>query len=662
VGFDESAALVAAAGDDAIAVVVAHAKSWTGLRQVLGKIDGFEEVVRREPWLGSDDPGPALWQLFGIEGAKPEAAPESPPESALAGWDQTRPLVLALVGAPPRPLLGLIESVLFGSELVPMHLRVLVPTTDTAKLTASLKRSLSAYQAAGAPSRYLLPSAHGGRLAIAVMPAEAHVRVELLAFGESEATDAALQAQLDGATKPLRPRPMLANDPIAQLLTRDHALAASLRPRELAQLLWMSGPVKVRQAIHYVDPAQSSRLMAMAISEILEGYLVTTAGEAEIAEAAAAVWQEPQMRLVTLIRPTPAGRPQLAALVDPTGVPAATTPDALASLALVNPEPSAATAVVPLFSPEFAMPSTEKLLHSVQVAGLSGWVALLARPAGAVRALLADPELNALGLSAGASAPDITFEFLDIVPNGGPSLRLRFRLPRGRQSQPAWLKQIAELTQQASGLGVVDAKQDSQADGTWLTWTLNPGPSSTHAPVGRAKLAPGTQMALAARPAAIMARLEKGDSNMREQHGLLDLVRQCERVEGTVQLQQGWLVGQLFATPTGAAATAPLPIEIPAEAQTAEQTRGGRGRASLERAMKNFSEALEAMANVASGDWPALWAQSGRELRRDIDLAKREPDVRDEAIALDRLIDRVQRMLEDARRKEAAGAADDKSR
>jgi hypothetical protein len=660
-----AAKLVAAAGDDVLALAMISPDAWTGLRQLLGKIDTNGMLRRQLPMLESDD----IWQPLGVAlGLLPAASAAAP--RPLPGWDRARPLALAFVDDDARGVLSSLCARLVDPDLPPVHLRILVPTSDEAALSRAFAEVFAEARANTIlPGRYVLESRFGQRLAIAVVPAGDHLRLELLYLQPNDErlhNEAALRALLDRVAKPPRPRAVdPSSDAVARMLSSGHGLGASVRPDRLARWFLLDAPTKMRQALVDVPPEFRAQLQAKGTSEMLNGYLVTSAGEPEVAELGLALEIGSAIRAVVLAKLTETGKQQLSGLVNETGTAMATSPDALGSLAIAVSDRAGAKRGEPLFGPGLRMKDTDDLIRHAQEAGMAGFLAVLARPGGLLQTLLAD-EAIANGMNLRATLPaDVAFDLFDFDRNDKVSFRLRGRLPKEVAAMPAWLQLLRAMASETRGGPGLNLEEEKRADGTWLSWTANmTGRPIGAAPAGRAELPAGTFCTARVRPAAIgerMGQASEVDYRNEEDWLLQQLLAQFVQVDARLRWHDGYLVAQTSAALAGQPAPAPFEPALPVEENRVVGPRPGKTSPALLRAVLGARDLSDALANVPPQDRLRILAHGRSELATDLDLARRDSATRDEAAALDRLLSRIGRAFEEAKQS-PVGNPDERAR
>jgi hypothetical protein len=250
------------------------------------------EMLRsqHQEWLDKVLQAPELWTAVGaLLAALEESKVLVPWPAMLAGWDDTRPIVVALFDSPSLDLGELAVNFLDPKRLAPglrsVHHRVLVPARNSATLARALGDAL---RAAGLRSD--TPGAFSGRrLRLWVSAERDHVRIEAiwaapdLAPDQERALFTELQAP-PGVSAHLLPTPAL-----RFAVGASDALRAYVRPGRLRDFsLAHSAPV-VLSALSSVDPDMKPLIALKGWSEIAGGELLFNAGTEEIVDAAFAL-------------------------------------------------------------------------------------------------------------------------------------------------------------------------------------------------------------------------------------------------------------------------------------------------------------------------------------------------------------------------------------
>jgi hypothetical protein len=633
----------AVGGDEVLALALIHADAWPGLRRQLEPIESFSYVLSREPWLSSDDP----WQPLQL--ALQLRKPRAPALPALAGWDRTRPVAIGWLANPTRSLLQELSAGLFEHQRLPIHIRVVIPATNAGALAEALAKALATLPGKSFPGgRFVLQYDHDGRLAVAVISGEDYARLDLLYFSYHQAdpsTDADLVDQLEAATR--SPRQRNTADPISRLLANGRGVAVTVRPAAIAQRFLLEMPRNIDAALMGVDPSYKPGMRVAGTRELLAGYLVTSAGQPEIAEIALAANFDRGVDVVTLARLTPAGQRQMSAIFRADARTIATSPDALFSATVALPSNGKATQVEPLFSPAFRAESLQEVMRVVQEGGTPGWLGLLARPMAFWRSGREDKQLsNELHLPA-AWPSEASFELLNYDHDGRIAFRVRGRLPKGETAN--WLslaKQFAGMLGQNANL-----QEDARPDGTWITWQQDlTSESKTNLPAGPASLEPvheGTFAVLRLAGAALADRFAGKDTEYRSRSDreLLQLLRLVGRAESRTRWQNGWLIGETRAGMTEASALPPYEPALP-KLSAAAPTEATAGRLALERAVVQLRRLLNALTSIEPKMRVPMLRQHQVDVKRELAQARREDGTINDAMAVDWMLLQIAKEFE----------------
>ena len=433
------------------------------------------------------------------------------------------------------------------------------------------------------------------------------------------------------------------------MLASARGLSVSLRPNDLARWFLLEEPKKLWGALADVEHSLRAPLQAMGLAEILTGYLVTSAGKPEIAELALALEVDSAIRIVSLNRLTETGRRAMSGSVGRTAPPIATSRAALASLALATSAGAGAEDGAPLFGPSLPVESAAQMFHQAQMSGPAGWSALLSRPSGLWRTLLADKAVVGTGHGRAVTPADVAFELFDLDSDGRSTFRVRGRLSQDEPRASHWVELLGNLVREAGDSRVMALTAEHRLEGTWMTWTVSmAGPLPTALPVGRADLPPGTFFAGRARPAAIVERAEVPNDRDEEAFLLRQLLRQLVKVEARLRWQSGWLVGQASVAIAGQPEPEGFVSSIRVENPSAPEPQPDKALPDLHRAVAAARELLKALAEVAPADRLSLLASGRDRLEVDLRPARQDPVLRTEAAALDHMLFQVRRAFEQA--------------
>jgi hypothetical protein len=270
-------AMVDAAGDRALAVVVLRPDAWAALHQALAPLAATLPGGGKAAFERATDPGALL-----------------PPEgSPVNGWDRTRPVVLALGEATRSGPPGTLAPTLDATPGALRH-RALIPATDPVALTARLA---AAAEALGAKPDAAVGS-HGYRLGddtvVALFPEEKRVRVEV-AVGAPTSLDAP-------TGKPAHTPALLA------AATGAEGVAVVFRPWHLRAVSTWYGHRKVDQALANVDVSNLQAIRLQGLAELLTGELLMDDEGAEMDDRLLAIGAEGGgVRVRSVSSLTPAG-------------------------------------------------------------------------------------------------------------------------------------------------------------------------------------------------------------------------------------------------------------------------------------------------------------------------------------------------------------------
>lgn len=644
-----TAQLAAAAGDDALVLAMIHPDAWKGLGRLLTRIEGYDALIKQYPWIKSDNLWHPMRVLLGLEQAHPAYLPATP-----KGWDSTRPLALALVDSDPRGLLARYNATFLDGEDLPTHLRILIPASDPSALARALEDELGSLSGQPThPGRYLLEIGSLMRLAVGVVPAEGHVRLELLYSGNQHTrTDSGdeLGPRLARALQPPRqPSTKPASDPITGLLVNGRGVSVRVRLPELARRLLLEAPMKLKSREAFQDPNMEATLTVVGIGEILDGYLLGSAGEPELAEVAFALEIDTEIRATSLTRLTSAGHRQLAGFLDKTATPLAISSKALLGLSIRSSDANGAKQVEPLFSPEFRVTDSEELRSLVERSGLAGWLALMSRPSGLWRSSLdgGNPKTDTAGQA--LIPTDLSFELVDLQPEMKPVFRVRWRMPQGEPGTSPFTKLVKKYDRTLKRSHATAIEEERRANETVATWSVNTegiGPAGS--PLGQAQAPLGTFFLSRWRPAVIADKLERNVPSDKADGArcLLDLLKLFEHGEGSLGWQNGWLVGQARIAPMEDSKRHTRVPALENKRATVPNTRPSLGPISIERAAVRVRELLRGLSNIAPNERVPAVTRQQDELQSDLRLAKLDPSLQAEAAAIDRLLSELKKRLE----------------
>jgi hypothetical protein len=639
--------LLAAAGDDAIALAMIHADAWRGFRRMLLAADSGTGLAKSLPWLNSDELWLPLAAMLGIDDSK---LPQRQP----AGWDVSRPLVVALLGTESRGLLATLAARTLDWDDWLVHLRILVPASDAGVLARGFMDAFAAVQREeGAPGRYVIRTRYE-YLGVAVLPAGDHVRLELLyAYnpGSTIKVIRRLPAWLDGMVQPPRPRATDAStDAITRLLPAGRGLALSLRPNDLARWILIASPKKMRDQLSTIPPDLAAGYQAAGIGELLLGYLVTSASQPEIEELALVAEIDSAIRVASLARLTATGQRQMAAFVGKATTTVATSPTALASIAMATAGGAGVKGSAPLYGPAFRVKTLHEISRHIQHAGVPAGLALLSRPVALYRALFEEKQIAGDEAAQAVAPADIAFELLDLDAQNRETYRVSARLPGTGAGTVHWLRLARELSEELGRGRASDVAEHRRPDGTWITWMVSPASKPRTALLGgRTALPLGTFLTSRIRPATMVEppATRAVDWRNEEEVFLRKLVRQIVDVGVSWRWQDGWLIGQASATLAGQPEPEAFAPPSPSPSSRAVGGEPAKGLLPLQRVASAASQFLEVMGNLPGGQRLELFAQVRKEAQSDLALAKQDPVVRGEAEALDRLLLAVRKAFEE---------------
>lgn len=269
--------LLDAAGAEGAATLFFHPRHWSVLLTAATEIAGDLMPGELRELLGA--PGP--WEALRI--AARDEGHELP--ATLAGWDDTRPLIVSLFEAPDLPAAELLR--LTGNLQPPKHFahRVVMPATDADTLLASLRVVADTVGCLPAPHTYTSNLEGAGQpyicgeLAVIFETGEGYVRVRAAKHEDSETAPAALARPLGGPV-PTTPALRWAMDgPVV--------LAAHARPSRVRRALLTMSATDGSRALHYADSDSRPGMIERAKGELLSALLRTTAVGAEVDDLAA---------------------------------------------------------------------------------------------------------------------------------------------------------------------------------------------------------------------------------------------------------------------------------------------------------------------------------------------------------------------------------------
>jgi len=281
--------LLDAAGDEGAATVFFHPRHWSVLLGVATSVAGDMMPDELRDILGAAGPWEALRTAARGEGL------QLPP--SLAGWDDSRPLVVSLFEAPEMSVDALLDQT---GNLEPPEVfshRAVIPATDPNALLLSLLavartvgcQPLPASVAGAFPG----PAGAAGALrcddvTVIFDTGDGWVRMRV-AEGEVAALGTGpLARDLGGAVAITPARRWAMTGPVV--------IGAHFRPSRIQRALLAESSTRVGGALHYADPAERPRMIAFARTEILGALLRTSPVGAEVDDIA--------VGLVTGLRPS----------------------------------------------------------------------------------------------------------------------------------------------------------------------------------------------------------------------------------------------------------------------------------------------------------------------------------------------------------------------
>jgi len=634
------ARFVAAAGNDAIALLTVHPDSWAGFQKLATDLVGSRELPKELSWLTIREPWVALQALLSLD-----KKDSHPPMPALVGWDTKRPIVLSLVSSASGSAIEQINAITFDKASTPMHLRIIVPATNAAALSTALQNAFSIPPHKGdaiSEGRRVLQWKATAPLAVAIIAAEDYVRIELLYFACNTPDRAKpdILAQLDRATVAPGPGNSLGSaGPIDRLLANSHGVALAFRPTALAQELERAAPTKLVNALSDVDPVTKARIMAVSYGEILGAHLWATSGKPEIAEAAVAANFDNGFELVSLAQLTTTGQKQMSRIISTAGTALETSTDTLVSATLASLPGNNLKQAEPVFGTYLDSMNPERFLYSAREAGNVAWPALFARPIGFWRNMARGSDWG-LPRELTELPQDVLFDLLDFDAYGVPAYRLRGHVTH--QAAAAW----SDLAQLAAPAEEKAVQQQRAVDGTWVTWTHGSQTREASAPSRRrAALPKGTFVISHVDTIKVANRLEQIDPDLeRREPWVFQLLRSLGHVDASTRLQGGWLMGEVTAGSAKASGLHGLEVQLPTPA--IDEFKSTPGRAALERAIAEASDLLKASSGAS--DYVNVLIQGHAELQNLLEQAMSDPDTRTDAAALDRALLRLEKMLREA--------------
>ena len=641
------ASLLAAAGNDAVALAIVHPDAWTGLQTMLAKLEVYREIAKEQPWLASKD---LLGALQSLIGSLPEDSRASMP--ALAGWDPTRPVVLALVDSTSGNAIEQINATVFDRANLPVHVRILIPATNAPALVGTLKTTLSRlFHDEGTAGRHLLEWKDTSCLAAASIAARDYVRLEFLFFPHNSKQDwdkAAMLSQLERETAVPRPRGLnRAPGPIDRLLASSHGVALGFRPTALAHRLTLDSPTKMMAALFGVESRVKTRILAEGLSEILSGYLLVTAEQPEIAELGVAANFDKGIQVASLAQLTPTGRKNMSVMIDPDGVALAPSANTLASFTVAFSKGNDVRKVEPFISVHSDKTQSRGFFHRIQDAGSSAWPALWASPVAVWRNLLAEaPSSDAIG-NVTSLPQDVSFDLLDFDDEGEPKYCWRAHLPLHGDPTATWWNIAQMLAKATDRDGKKELRQDQAADGTWITWTHGLEPHDTFTPSrNRSALPKGTFAVSAVNATKIADRLERTVPKLKQRAPwMFQLLRQLDHMESSTRLQGNWLIGEMKGGSSGW--ESPHVFQSPLPTPRFEESKSSPANESLRQAIAKTSDFLKYSVDVSATE---VGIADGRaELQDSLEQAMRDPATRADAAALDRALLRLEKMFRESR-------------
>jgi hypothetical protein len=627
------ARLVAAANsDDAMGLAVVHPQAWGSLRRQLAPLPPFQEMLRDQPWLASDDPWPSLLVLLCLRNDQDKSVPPD-----IAGWDHSRPLAIAWVDDGPKGLIQRFNTAFFDYATRPLRLRLVVPATDAGTLAKAFHDLLvSLHGEAGPAGQYVLEQ---GRLGVGLFPGGDFVRLELVYVdrGRREESQKQVLRGLAAAKNPSRGRAEGATDPIQRLLANGHGVALTLRPLALARWLQAQVAAKIIGALFGAPGRYRTQIKVAGAGEWLLGYLFVNAGIPEIAETAIAMDFDHGLEAVTLTRLSAAGQARMAGAFHQDVVPIATDPNALLSFSLALPRRGEQAPEAFPYRSELRLKSFEDLGRAIEEGGTAAWLAIGTQPL-AIWNFIRNNEDFSRELPA-TWPSEASFELLDFTRRKPvPAFQVRIRLPKGDSSAAGWIAAAKDLSGKL-GESHPEVRQVARPDATWVTLRQNVTQSRAGDQGGLAADAPGTFAVVRANFGAIADRLAQEPSRFlgRRDRELFQMLRLLGRAESKVRWRNGWLIGE---SRLGTSGTAPLPPYEPALPTSAPVAWTGptAGERGLAHAVAVAQRMLNALGAVAPAERMTIVARGRAEFGDDLAAAKRDPSTMFEAMALDWLL------------------------
>jgi hypothetical protein len=586
----------------------------------------------------------ALWWIL-VRPFQPGEAPRWP--ATLAGWDDSRPIVVARFDAPTVPLGTLGRILIDRKQPAPLDMyarhRVIVPARDEAALRSAVQAALRAAGFAAQPSGVYA----AGALRLMVQAGRGHVRIEALALPADAPppSEAAIQAAL---AAPVQVPASLPTTPALRFASGTPALArAYVRPWRLRDLNCAAGSAHIRAALAVADADMAQRLALTGWAELAAGDDLLGAGGGEAADAALALTASADaVRVTSVLSLTAAGQAAYQAAAQqayhaqalPGPVPPLRLSLAVDAAALLQQAP-ALPAVVAAASPREAR---RALFDRVRECGSACMVYLGLRHPLALARLLGDevPEVrDYLPRGFDLSLLDVTQ-----LPPRGALVGVLADSPRLR----GLLANVLSMPL----VKMLLMHSEVPLPGGLLA--LRAGYGLDPATVYAADLAGPAALAGAATLAEADVDLQRISSLWQEAQGLLRAIQPLGRWHAQIQLSRPGtaLIMQSALTPAGPEAPAPLAAPVESEhddgawraALAAVEPSGpgeSAGASCLRQATEQTARVLRAMQAVDPSMQATLLRHADAELAPSLRCAAADPATRSAAAELRELLTRV---------------------
>ena len=645
-----TAALASAAGNDVAVLLLLRSAAWQPLQQTLARLGGENGPLRASSMVEFLHHALKRWNRDLT--VLPVASD---------GWDFTRPIALALVAPPEAGPMAAAAAVIAAGLPRPIHLRMLFPAKDVAKLAGAVAAALEANRRASKAGgdRYLVDGSNGSRTAVQIVEGDGHVRLELVHFDAIEESHVfrraevgpTLWAALDRDLAALRPPAVAPAHDLGMRLLHGARGLLTARVDLDAAVRFLVGHAMGRAvaAETVVDPSMRKMIIAESMSTWLTGGALMSGSPAEAEDITFAVDVDRGIEVAWASTLTPSGRrvwrEATAGNLQP--MPPASSA-ALFGMTVSLDWARLTKSAEPWFSGGDGKLDMQDMLNRLEEAGVLGWLALMAQPGAAWRAFWQSGNEASRAHLGGEVLPNgVAIELFGLGVESAklrPSLRVTTRFPQHDPMVPKLAALVGPMLKQT---GVPDASVEHgrRPDGDVLVVSVDPPGTPSVTGSARAQAAAPAMLArFFGRPADLAAQMgaRSGKSRgIREvPEGLLALLRQIRSLDGSLQVGPRQLAGTFVLALTGQPEwkTLQLPVEPAAVGSEEEAGRASAGQLCLARAIDDFYRFMCVVAAVSLDDKLALFDQNMEDHHTDLQCAMADSASSAEATAFDSLV------------------------